>query len=180
MPLEIDVASNLYLPSEGDGDREAFARIFGDVWFTIPERFRVSMVAEWRRGISGQESSPMIQLVRGYRYAGGNEACGHTLLFNADVARLMQDRHLRDLIAHELGHVWHYAIKGSLVANPRATWNDRECEADRLAIHWGFDMSGLREWADAHGDQIEAMTGTRHVTWRIDCSQQWSSQPLWD
>ena len=95
VPLEIDAASNLYLPSEGDGDREAFARIFGDVWFTIPERFRKSMVAAWRKGISGQESSPVIQLVRGDRYAGGNEAFGHTLLFNADVARLMQDRHLR-------------------------------------------------------------------------------------
>jgi hypothetical protein len=180
MPAEIDGASNLYLADGADGDREGFVRAFREVWHRIPERFREGMIREWQKGITGQPSSPIIRLVRGYRYSGGNEAFGHTLIFNADVARLMQEAGLLpDLIAHELGHVWHYPVRGAHVANPHATWNQRECEADRLATYWGFNMPRLREWADTHGAEIAEMTGTRHVSWKVDCAEEEKSRPLW-
>lgn len=118
--------------------------------------------------------------MRGYRYAAENVAFGHTIHFNADVARLMQDTVLRDLIAHELGRVWHYPVKGALVTKPGATWLERECEADRLATHWGFRMKALREFADAHGPAIAEMTGTRHQSWKIDCSQVVLPKPAWE
>lgn len=178
--LKIDGASNLYLTDGADGDREGFVRAFREVWHRIPERFHEGMVREWRKGIAGQPQSPIIRLERGYRYAGGNEAFGHTLIFNADVTQLMNGAGLLlDLIAHELGHVWHYPLRGSHVANPRATWNQKECEADRLATHWRFNMPGLREWADAHGSEIAKMTGTPHVSWKVDCAEEENSPPLW-
>jgi hypothetical protein len=180
MPIEIDATSNLFLPSEGDGDREAFARIFRETWLRIPAPFREALVREWRKGTLMLTSpSPVINLVRGHRYAAENDLFGHVIHFNADLARLMQGSHLHDLIAHELAHVWHYQVRGSHVANRRSTWEQKECEADRLASHWGFDMTGLREWADAHGKQIAELTGTPHVSWKVDCSREWSFPPLW-
>jgi hypothetical protein len=49
MPIEIDAESNLYVASEGAGDREAFARIFRETWFQIPSAFREPMIREWKR-----------------------------------------------------------------------------------------------------------------------------------
>ena len=62
MPIEIDAHSNLWLPCEGDGDRDTFAQVFREVWCMIPVKYRESMVREWRKGIVGQVSSPVIDL----------------------------------------------------------------------------------------------------------------------
>ena len=51
MPIEIDAGSNLYLADDGDGDRDTFARVFREVWHTIPVEYRESMVREWKKGL---------------------------------------------------------------------------------------------------------------------------------
>lgn len=147
MPIEIDKASGLSVPDAGPGNRERFAAIFQLVWASIPPRYREQIVAYWKKF----RDRPVIDMLSRFRFPGENEDYGCIVKFNAEAADWMADNWLAGLIAHELGHVWHYSNPTSESNRPariEVLTPIKEREADTLATEWGYDMKELRAWAN--------------------------------
>jgi hypothetical protein len=60
------------------------------------------------------------------------------------------DNLVRDLIAHELAHVWQYATD-SLVTEGHGAVAENEEGADDVMSCWGFEPHAMDEWDLSHG-----------------------------
>ena len=154
MPIEINSEAGLSITTEGAGNRQRFAEVFGQVWQSIPAEEREEIVAHWEEGFAGQVS-PQIELLAEYELPGKNDAFGNILYFNAEVAELLDDADLLpDLIAHELGHVYCFSISAPGHASFPPIVLAKEDEADAKANDWGYDMHTLRNWTNEHIEEM--------------------------
>lgn len=105
MPMDIDATIGLVLAEDGPGDRERFVRVFRRVWQSLRPDYRDRIIRYWAKF----PGSPLVEMITGYRYPGENDDYGCIIRFNAAAVDWMPEEKLAGLIAHELGHVWHYA-----------------------------------------------------------------------
>jgi hypothetical protein len=74
---------------------------------------------------------------------------GHRIVFWSKIVAAYPDNLVRDLIAHELAHVYQWALCGESedYDNPLADEED----ADWLMQRWGFDPDAINDWDRDHG-----------------------------
>lgn len=171
-------------PSGGDGDDARFARLFRETMQRLPLGPRRRILKHWREcSLALGGLSPMIQLglwatehfekddLTATTWAEVKHR-GHHLCFFSRIVDRMPDELVRDLIAHELAHVWQEAtfITGrcldtdkTLIAIDRSgcEWLPGELEehADDLMESWGFNATAMDDWSLREG-----ISRTREVT----------------
>jgi hypothetical protein len=76
-------------------------------------------------------------------------ALGHKIVFWSKIVAVYPDNVVRDLIAHELAHVYQSALGGESedYDNPLCVEDD----ADWLMQLWGFDPVAIDDWDREHG-----------------------------
>jgi hypothetical protein len=170
----IQIHRGLYLVANGHGDDRRFADSIRGVWVGLPAADRRLMrnywqTNSWRSIVDGP--SPRIQLLAGWvdwllgrnfrprlvRAVGMCRYYGHELLFDSRVVDRLPEQHVRELIAHELGHVVVLA-RGLTVSGPRA-----EYATDQVMRGWGFDPFALHLWLLRH---VERWTRRGRPVWR--------------
>jgi hypothetical protein len=141
------------------GDGKRFARLFAETWRRLPYRVRRHVLKHWRESdLSFVNYSPQIELVDFWSQRmveaglGGDKAAvfclGHRLVFWTKIVDAYPDDLVRDLIAHELAHVYQWAIGCDLdEMEPMLC----ESEADLLVETWGFSSTAMDEWDLEHG-----------------------------
>ena len=165
----------LYLSATDHGDDACFARLFREVWFTIPHSEREEMKEHWSSagpGVIPNVIGPLILLeafsaLRDRRCRGNCESAGSVLRFFAPVIDQMPTEHVKSVIAHELGHVLHWSrgeaflpkppspeqikLLGEKVATALA-YLDSPAErwANAAAERWGFDPAAVDRWDVKH------------------------------
>lgn len=160
--LPIIPASGLWLLKLGIGNDERFAQIFRDTWRQIPLKARRLIVKFWRRNTPPWAAtglrSPTIQLTdywefseRSWRQKNELGICGldgHGLFFYGPVVDKMPQRHVEELIAHELAHVVQSATDGPPHTDRTIAriFDTTENIADEYMEGWGFDSEAMDEW----------------------------------
>ncbi len=155
---------NLHHPPEFDSN--PFLILFSDVWQEVLDIDKVPMLALWVVGFAG-EPAPVIGLGTMIEIPGKTENGGMILGFHSSVLDGMSELFVKQLIAHERGHVRKYADPNSF-ANTQPNNNQaKEDEADAVAESWGFNMVEMRTTAnEAIDDMIEWGINVQH-------GQQW-------
>lgn len=148
----------VYLSAPREGG-ERFARLFTETWRRLPLGVRRRILGYWRTDLYAfPPSTPSIELLADWphRQAGPDllgtlgacSGCGHSLRFWAKIVAIMPDDLVRDLIAHELAHVYQWARGWDLdiVGNCKA-----EEDARRNVECWGFSSTAFFEWKRSNG-----------------------------
>ena len=146
----------LFAP-HGDGVR--FARLWGETWRRLPLGVRRALLRHWRSPEAiryGVLQPPLIELLEdwGVREDGDLGAVsrgGHQIRFAADVVDAMPDDIVRDLIAHELAHVYQWAIGEDMTPDPEFGFLDIEECADEMVRDWGFGVESIDDWSRSVG-----------------------------
>lgn len=142
-----------------NGGGERFVELFSETYRRIPLGPRRSIVKHWR---SDPFPLPLVKPEitlsvswngreggRGLRGDMAVTKCrGHILHFFSKLVAALPDDLARDLIAHELAHVYQWSIGRNLeVMNPF----ECEEEADWMMEGWGFDATAIDDWMLANG-----------------------------
>ncbi len=158
------------------GEGERFARLFANTWSQIPLGPRRSILRHWRQPcpILAGESLPRIELLNAWsgrqrgRGLRGDKAMvlwkGHRLRFWRPIVAAYPDNLVKDLIAHELAHVYQDS-RGFTFEN--AYWCEED--ADMRAEDWGFSATAIDEWDLANGVSkvIDLGELSRSRRWRL-------------
>ena len=134
----------LFAPS---GGAERFTRLFRETWLSIGLGDRRRMLAYWtsQRKHCGP-LWPRVELLEFWdgtrvRGLGGLKAGvylrGFELRFRTKMVDAYPDDLVRNLIAHELAHVWQYATDNFAPEGPYAAVDYEEI-ADEVTHFWGF------------------------------------------
>jgi hypothetical protein len=143
----------LFAPN-GGGDR--LARLFHETWRRVPLGPRRAMLGYWRTEADQRMSlTPTVDLLndwssrRGRRGLRGDKAetseRGCKLRFWTKIIAVYPDELVLDLIAHELAHVYQWAVD----AMPTDGWDAvllAEEDADFLMESWGFSATAMDDW----------------------------------
>lgn len=148
--------SNLYLRETDLIDGHRFARLFGEVWRTLPLFARRRMLRYFRDGwaleamITGGPS-PAI-LITAEPIEGGGLGCWRqkrgAFFFWAEAVNRLPDTHLRTLIAHELVHC---------VLTASGEDSSDEMWVRETNIEWGYDENALDDWIEEHAPEWNAL-----------------------
>lgn len=79
---------------------------------------------------------------------------GQVMRFHAPFVDQLPDKILGDLIAHEIAHVYQFAVGPERLFGPgvlEPTRGQYEEDADRIMLDWGFDLESVDRWADEQG-----------------------------
>jgi Protein of unknown function DUF45 len=154
----ISLEAGIFLRCRGVSGEARFIKLFRRVWERIPTSYRYAMsLFDYDRG---RPLAWRIVLRRGKRPFSDavlGKVARHRMLIRFD-SRLIKApaRAARAIIAHELAHVWQYAMafagKRWIDGNPPN--GKMEEEADLLALLWGFSILDAANW-------IETATGER-------------------
>jgi hypothetical protein len=150
----------LFAPTNSRDDGDRFAGFFRETWGRLPMWARRRFLKHWRTDPFPPPLlySPVIELLpgwsgrkagRGLRGDAANVSCrGHLLRFWTRCVAAFPDDLVRDLIAHELAHVYQWSIGDDL-----ETMDNFEAEslADQLVEDWGFSADAMDEWMLANG-----------------------------
>jgi hypothetical protein len=142
------------------GGAERFTRVFRETWRKLPSWARRAMLRHWRVGpaYSFNILTPRVELLECFegthtRGRGGVKAAvynrGHELKFRTRIVDAYPDHLVRDLIAHELAHVWQQATGCFETEGDDAEAQNEEA-ADCLMVRWGFAPYAMDEWDRAH------------------------------
>jgi hypothetical protein len=147
----------IYLFSPEDRGKR-FVRLLRETWRRLPCYARRRILAHWRSGIAHLDSSPMIGLHGDWEGRiggiglGGTKAhtCrgGDMLRFWSDIVDAYPDELVRDLIAHELTHVFGYA--SDWYCDDLDDPIQDEQDADALTEMWGFSSTAIDDWDREH------------------------------
>lgn len=155
--LPIVPRHQLYLMAHGQGNDARFARLFRETWQSIPLPDRRRMLTHWQDNEwsrSTQPAKPQIELLDGWtepiltrnfrpktsRAFGQCNFLGNELRFHAAVVDRLPEAHVRELVAHELAHVF-WLAQGDCSRRPIC-----EIRADRQMTRWGFDPFAMDDW----------------------------------
>jgi hypothetical protein len=149
---------DVYLFAPGPGG-ERFARLFVESWKRLPYYARRLIHQHWKRDSPiGMTYKPQIELVHGWSGRGGGRGLrgtkaaagclGYKLVFWTKIVDAYPDELVRDLIAHELAHIFQWARGWDI---DRADPIECEQHADYLVEAWGFSSTEMDEWDLAHG-----------------------------
>lgn len=135
---------------------ERFARLFRETWVRIPLYARRYILKHWKSDDVlrfAVRYSPSIELADTWDGkkpgdAGWAHRGGHSLRFARRRVEKMPDEVVCDLIAHELAHVFQWAIGEDL--NSLDAFNI-EIIADEIMESWGFDAESIDRWAVGAG-----------------------------
>jgi hypothetical protein len=167
-----------------DGDGPRFRSLFLETWRRISLGDRRRILRHWRADDSFAREirrSPSIVLVatwdeKKHNQSAGTRCLGHGLRFcSADIDEMPDDA-VRDLIAHELAHVFQFAL--GMRYGPEGPWGEQEFVgvdgekwgdvidiedgAAEIMSSWGFDPGSLDQWALSTG-RIETHAGIRDI-----------------
>ena len=150
--LIINRRQNIHLYAfDGDGPR--FAHLFRETWRLLPLYARLRILCLWRNSADALAHtilrSPNIELLSDWsgRKGRGLRGClaavsnhGHQLRFLSRAMDRLPASIVRDVVAHELAHVYQAAVG--------ADWSvhevlESEMEADELVTDWGFDAKSV-------------------------------------
>lgn len=137
------------------GGGERFARLFLETWRRLPLFVRRSVLRHWRTDVSpASPVGPAIELlaewstrVRGRGLGGawgGARDHGHTLRFWAKIVAAFSDELVRDLIAHEVAHVYQWSVGWEL---DEMNCVEVEEDANWMLDGWGFSATAMDAWA---------------------------------
>ena len=147
-------SSNLYLEAPGSRGEVRFANTFRQTWKQIPFGSRRAIVKFWRMRcarflITG---GPSIRLVSEWEGRSGKardsigmcSLLGTRLYFHSPTVEHMPAWIVRELVAHELAHVY------QCILLPSDSWwsSGEECEfwAYDIELSWGFDPYEALSW----------------------------------
>lgn len=162
--LPIDADCGLYLRKNGHGDDERFAKLFAEVWHSIPSSDRQLLVAHWVRCASEEDgrlgvsiSLENLSRLRQDETVGDCANRGTELKFYARVIDLLPDNFVTYVIAHEVAHVLQVSEGKRLRPEPHPlgeavayALHPIEREADEIARRWGFDGGDLNGWLNTN------------------------------
>ena len=143
-----------------DGGGERFATLFQETWARIPLGPRRAIVRHWRSGPFAYPKpfGPEVGLMSGWSGRSGGRGlrgdkarttrAGHTLTFWTKIVAAYPDDLVRDLIAHELAHVFQCADGWNIGAMPPL---EVEEDADWHVERWGFSADAIDVWYREHG-----------------------------
>lgn len=149
--IPIVARSGLFVGIIDSGDGHRFAELFRRAWLRIPLGARRRMLAYWR-GFGWQVPSiAMLDYWSGIKKSRAVATCfapGHSLHFLAPVVDVMPAELAEDLVAHELRHVYRFAVGyEQLFGTSRPTEFDLEFDAMIvLRKEWGFDHGPLTKY----------------------------------
>lgn len=139
--------SGLYLRETNMIDGARFARLFGEVWRTLPLFARRRMLRYFRGGkllervLTGGPSPAILitaEPLDGAGLGSWQQKRG-AFLFWCEAVNHLPDIHLRTLIAHELAHC---------VLSASGADTDDEVWVRELNIEWGYDEDALDNWIE--------------------------------
>ncbi|MEI7837617.1 MAG: hypothetical protein WCK05_14555 [Planctomycetota bacterium] len=141
-----------------DGDGPRFANLFRETWQRLPLWARCRLLRYWRTPFcKGQPRGmyPAFELISGksdffWRGDSGNAwgQCGmrgYSLAFAADHLAEAGETETRYTVAHELAHVYMFAIKDPSHAGDDATAEWAHDLVDEQLTEWGYDLD-TRSW----------------------------------
>jgi hypothetical protein len=146
----------LFAPS-GYGER--FAWLFVETWRRLPYVARRRVLRHWKTDLGAvTQLSPQIDLLPDWSGRGdepglgGAKAAvgglGRQTAFWTRIIDAYPDELVRDLIAHELAHVFQWATGWDIDQAGPCTC---EQEAEVLVEAWGFSSTAMDDWDKAHG-----------------------------
>jgi hypothetical protein len=138
---------------------ERFARLFVESWKRLPYYARRLVLRHWKRDTPADMTlKPQIELLSGWSGRAGGRGLsgakaaagglGYRLVFWTRIVDVYPDELVRDLIAHELAHIFQWASGWNI---DRADPIVCEQHANDLVEAWGFSSTEMDEWDVAHG-----------------------------
>jgi hypothetical protein len=152
-PIQRDLVGG-YVVSCYDCDdnlADSFVAHFESVWFQLPQLVRAVCSAHWNR----RSDCPVIRFLSFGPYSNGVSAgnvCdgGCELRYNSDIFPILPSPFRNTVIAHELGHVFLFALREPFHIQAWKPEDFISCEflTRHLNQLWGFDQSGVDEWLE--------------------------------
>jgi hypothetical protein len=123
-----------------DADGKPFVDLFRGCWRRIPPGPRRSILTHWANGRrEGRPSCPVIQLSNTWydsrTCSGQVRDCGLEMRFNARDFEVLPFYAARFVIAHEIAHVYRWAVAE---VPPNEDEDAKERRTDEIARQWGF------------------------------------------